>query len=99
MVAKISNLGTAHVVDLQPGQLVRSLTHAPGTLVYMYQEVHIKSIVLLNFRQLSYQNYHSMYIICAVMEYKIWRTIHLIIYPSGIPRYPPPSEQGRQLVK
>ena len=32
MVAK---LGNAHIVDLQPGQLARTLTRVPGTLVHM----------------------------------------------------------------
>ena len=35
MVAKISDLGNAHIVDLQPGQLARTLTRVPGTLVHM----------------------------------------------------------------
>ena len=35
MVAKISDLGNAHIVDLQPGQLARTLTRVPGTLVHI----------------------------------------------------------------
>ncbi len=35
LVAKISDLGNSRIVSLQPGQLVRTLSKAPGTLVYM----------------------------------------------------------------
>jgi len=35
LVAKISDLGNARIVNLQPGQLARTLTHLPGTFVYM----------------------------------------------------------------
>ena len=38
LVAKISDLGNARLVNLQPGQLVRTLTHLPGTTVYMAPE-------------------------------------------------------------
>jgi len=38
LVAKISDLGNARIVNLQPGQLARTLTHLPGTLVYMAPE-------------------------------------------------------------
>ena len=38
MVAKISDLGNARFVNLQPGQLARTLTHLPGTMVYMPPE-------------------------------------------------------------
>ena len=36
--AKISDLGNARIVNLQPGQLARTLTHLPGTMVYMPPE-------------------------------------------------------------
>ena len=35
MVAKISDLGNACIVDFQPGQLVRTLSRIPRTMVYM----------------------------------------------------------------
>ena len=38
MVAKISDLGNSRIVDLQPGQLVKTLSRVPGTLVYMPPE-------------------------------------------------------------
>ena len=38
LVAKISDLGNAHIVDLQPGQLARTLTRVPGTFAYMPPE-------------------------------------------------------------
>ena len=38
LVAKISDLGNARIVNLQPGQLARTLTRIPGTLVYMPPE-------------------------------------------------------------
>ena len=34
LVAKISNLGNARIVNMQPGQLARTLTRVPGTSVY-----------------------------------------------------------------
>ena len=39
MVAKISDLGNARIVNLQPGELARTLTRMPGTMVYMSPEV------------------------------------------------------------
>ena len=38
LVAKISDLGNARIVNLRPGQLARTLTHLPGTMVYMPPE-------------------------------------------------------------
>ncbi len=38
MVAKISDLGNSSIVDIQPGQLARTLSHVPGTPVYMPPE-------------------------------------------------------------
>ena len=38
LVAKISDLGNARIVNLQPGQLARTLTHLPGTISYMPPE-------------------------------------------------------------
>ena len=38
MVAKISDLGNARIVNLLPGQLARTLTCVPGTQVYMPPE-------------------------------------------------------------
>ncbi len=38
LVAKISDLGNSRIVDFQPGQLVRTLSRAPGTAVYMPPE-------------------------------------------------------------
>ena len=38
MVAKISDLGNARIVNLLPGQLARTLTCIPGTQVYMPPE-------------------------------------------------------------
>ena len=38
LVAKISDLGNARIVDLQPGQLARTFTRVPGTLAYMPPE-------------------------------------------------------------
>ena len=39
MVAKISDLGNARIVNFQPGQLARTLSRIPGTMVYMAPEV------------------------------------------------------------
>ena len=36
--AKITDLGNSRIVNLQPGQLARSLTQMPGTLAYMPPE-------------------------------------------------------------
>ena len=33
LVAKITDFGNSRIVNLQPGQLVRTLSHLPGTLV------------------------------------------------------------------
>ena len=38
LVAKISDLGNARIVNLQPGQLATTLTRVPGTHVYMPPE-------------------------------------------------------------
>ena len=38
LVAKISDLGNARIVNLQPGQLARTLTRVPGAHVYMPPE-------------------------------------------------------------
>ena len=38
LVAKISDLANARIVNLQPGQLARTLTRVPGTHVYMPPE-------------------------------------------------------------
>ena len=38
LTAKISDLGNARIVNLQPGQLARTLTRVPGTHVYMPPE-------------------------------------------------------------
>ena len=38
LVAKISDLGNSRIVNLRPGQLARTLTHLPGTMVYMPPE-------------------------------------------------------------
>ena len=38
LVAKISDLGNARIVNLQPGQLARTLSRLPGTMVYMPPE-------------------------------------------------------------
>ena len=37
-VAKITDLGNFRIMDLQPGQLARTLSRLPGTLVYMPPE-------------------------------------------------------------
>ncbi len=38
LVAKVSDLGNSRIVDFQPGQLARTLSRAPGTMVYMPPE-------------------------------------------------------------
>ena len=38
LVAKITDFGNSRIVNLQPGQLARTLSCAPGTLVYMPPE-------------------------------------------------------------
>ena len=38
MVAKITDLGNARIVNFQPGQLARTLSRIPGTMVYMPPE-------------------------------------------------------------
>ena len=38
LVAKITDFGNSRIVSLQPGQLARTLSSAPGTLVYMPPE-------------------------------------------------------------
>ena len=38
LVAKISDLGNARIVNLQPGQLARTLTRVPGAQLYMPPE-------------------------------------------------------------
>ena len=38
LVAKITDFGNSRIVKLQPGQLARTLTKLPGTLVYMPPE-------------------------------------------------------------
>ena len=41
MVAKISDLGNARIVNLHPGKLAATLTRFPGTLVYMPPEASL----------------------------------------------------------
>ena len=36
--AKITDMGNSRIIDLKPGQLVRTLSQIPGTLVYMPPE-------------------------------------------------------------
>ena len=36
--AKITDMGNSRIIDLKPGQLVRTLSQTPGTLVYMPPE-------------------------------------------------------------
>jgi len=43
LVAKISDLGNARIVNLRPGQLARTLTRIPGTFVYMPPEAFDES--------------------------------------------------------
>ena len=38
LVAKITDFGNSRIINLQPGQLARTLTKLPGTLVYMPPE-------------------------------------------------------------
>ena len=38
LVAKITDLGNSRIVNLEPGQLARTLSRLPGTLVYMPPE-------------------------------------------------------------
>ena len=38
MMAKISDLGNSRIVDIQPGQVARTLSCLPGTMVYMPPE-------------------------------------------------------------
>ena len=38
LVAKITDLGNARIINLQPGQLARTLTRLPGTMAYMPPE-------------------------------------------------------------
>lgn len=39
LVAKITDMGNSHIVSMKPGQLSKTLTKFPGTLVYMPPEV------------------------------------------------------------
>ena len=38
LVAKVSDLGNARIINLQPGQLARTLTRMPGAMAYMPPE-------------------------------------------------------------
>ena len=38
LVAKITDMGNSRIVDMRPGQMARTLTEFPGTLVYMPPE-------------------------------------------------------------
>ena len=38
LLAKITDSGNSHIVNLQPGQLARTLSRLPGTLIYMPPE-------------------------------------------------------------
>ena len=38
LVAKVTDFGNSRIVDLQPGQLARTLSRLPGTLAYMAPE-------------------------------------------------------------
>jgi serine/threonine protein kinase len=38
LVAKITDMGNSRMIDMRPGQLARTLTEFPGTLVYMPPE-------------------------------------------------------------
>ncbi len=59
LVAKVSDLGNSRIVDLQPGQLARTLSRAPGTGVYMPPEAldettrHGPSLDIFSFGHLS----------------------------------------------
>ena len=38
LVAKITDMGNSRIIDMRPGQMVRTLTSTPGTAVYMPPE-------------------------------------------------------------
>ena len=38
LVAKITDMGNSRIIDMRPGQMARTLTNLPGTLVYMPPE-------------------------------------------------------------
>ena len=38
LVAKITDMGNSRIVEMRPGQMARTLTNLPGTLVYMPPE-------------------------------------------------------------
>ena len=43
LVAKVTDFGNSQIVNLQPGQLARTLSRLPGTLVYMPPEALLVS--------------------------------------------------------
>ena len=43
LVAKVTEFGNSHIVNLQPGQLARMLSRLPGTLIYMPPEALLVS--------------------------------------------------------
>ena len=59
LVAKITDLGNSRIINMRPGQLARTLTRVPGTLVYMPPEAlsesshYGKSLDIFSFGHLS----------------------------------------------
>ena len=77
-VAKISDLGNARFVDLQPGQLAKTLTAVPGAWVYMPPEAfgeHVRyskpldifsfgHLALFTFTQVNNVRYNAVCLYC-----------------------------------
>ena len=109
-VAKITDLGNSRIVNLQPGQLARTLSRLPGTLVYMPPEAlssssrYGPSLDIFSFGHLALFTLiqvYSMSYTRAVQASNVTEKYIIIIqeFPGDLlePNYPDP-DNTRQLL-
>ena len=89
-MAKITDLGNYHIVNLQPGQLVRTLSRLPGTLVYMPPEAlsassrYGPSLDVFSFGHLALFTLLQVHSIINLSQYEIHTVILAIMqYAAG----------------
>ena len=111
MAAKISDLGNSRIVDLQPGQLARTLSRLPGTLVYMSPEAlyclpgyeadkshYGTKIDIFSFGHLSLFTITQVGISAKNLDIHVFNLVLPIQeFPQDLlpPNYPDPNVRGR----
>ena len=87
LMAKITDLGNSRIVNMRPGQLARTLTQVPGTLVYMPPEAlseshrYGTSLDIFSFGHLSL---YCMTQVRKLYDGSVWTST----------AHPPPSIEG-----